>query len=256
MTSDAAAWMFTQAQEMILPISPTAQNQAWQNSQLFSTPASRYQAYLNQLCLSAVMPWLQEDYAPQAKVWPNQAALSSVWDVVNGTALASGTTRFILVPSDTIDTSELQVSQEWVDLPSWAGDYYLGVQVEPDEGWVRIWGYCTHSQLKHQARYHASDFLPNSVTARTYCLDEDELIKDLNVLGVVRQLCPNEPTRASITPLTALSSTQADNLIEHLAHPTIPAPRLAVSFELWGALLEHGAWRQQLYERRLRLAKP
>jgi hypothetical protein len=51
------------------------------------------------------------------------------------------------------------------------------VQVEPDESWVRIWGYCTHEQLKHRARY----------------------------------------------------------------------------FELWGALLEHGAWIQQLYERRLGL---
>jgi hypothetical protein len=62
-----AAWIFTQAPEMILNTSPTAHNQAWRNSQSFSTPASRYQAYLNQLCLSAVLPWLWEDYAPQAK---------------------------------------------------------------------------------------------------------------------------------------------------------------------------------------------
>lgn len=245
MTSDATLFTFANSTDLVLEISPTAGNEAWLNSQSFSNPASRYQAYLNQLCLSAVLPWLQEDYALQAKPWPHVTALSSIWEVVNGIAITLDTTRFILVPSEAIDSGELRVPQEWIDSPSWAGDYYLAIQVEPDEGWVRIWGYCTHEQLKHQGRYQASD--------RTYCLDEDDMIRDVSILGVVRQLYPDAPTRATITPLAALPLAQANNLLHRLSNPAVTMPRLEIPFELWGALIEHGAWRQRLYEQRIGL---
>ena len=35
----------------------------------------------------------------------------------------------MLIPSEAIDDSELEVPQEWVDIPSWAADYYLAVQI-------------------------------------------------------------------------------------------------------------------------------
>jgi hypothetical protein len=85
---------------------------------------------------------------------------------------------------------------------------------------------------------------------RTYCLASDDLIQDLNVLWVARQLCPEETTRSSVAPLATLPLAQAENLLQRLGNPDLTLPRLAVPFELWGALLEHGAWRQQLYERR------
>lgn len=245
MTSDATLFTFANPTDLVLEIPLTARNEAWLKSQSFSHPASRYQAYLNQLCLSAVLPWLRDDYAPHAKPWPNVTALSSIWEVVNGIAITLDATRFIVVPSETIDSDEFRVPQEWIDIPSWAGDYYLAVQVEPDEGWVRIWGYCTHEKLKHRGRYEASD--------RTYCLDEDDLISDVSVLGVVRQLYPDEPTRAAITPLAALPLAHANNLLQRLSNPAIITPRLEIPFQLWGALLEHGAWRQRLYEERIGL---
>ncbi|WP_396336419.1 DUF1822 family protein [Fischerella sp. JS2] len=33
--------------------------------------------YLNKLCLSAVLLWLQEDFAPQAKLWTTTTGLPS-----------------------------------------------------------------------------------------------------------------------------------------------------------------------------------
>lgn len=245
MTFDAAQVAFADPLELYLEISPTAQNQAWQHSQSFSTATSRYQAYLNQLCLNAVLPWLREEFAQKAHPWPSIAALPSFWEVVNGTAVAIDGTRFILLPSETIDLSELRVPQEWIDIPSWVGDYYLAVQVEPDARWVRVWGYSTHQQLKTRGNYQASD--------RTYCLNSDHLIQDINVLWVARQLCPDETTREALTPLATLPLVQAENLLERLGNPAITEPRLAVPFELWGALLEHGGTRGRLYQQRIRL---
>ena len=241
MTFDSA--LFFAATQLVLEILPSTQNQAWQHQ--LSTPAARYQAYLNQICLTAILPWLQEEYEPQANSWPSAAALPSFWELVNGTAIALGAARLVLVPSETIDTSELRVPQEWVDISSWAADYYLAVQIEPDEGWVRILGYCTHQQLKTKGSYDAND--------RTYCLDEDEIVSDISVLWVARQLCPDEPTKAAIAPLPALPLAQAENLISRLGNLDVATPRLAIPFGQWGALIEHGGWRQKLYQQRLGL---
>lgn len=241
MTFDTALFDFADPTQLCLELPPD-RNQAWQN-QSFSHSASRYQAYLNQLCLGAILPWLREEYEPLATPWPSVATLPSFWELVNGTCVTFDGTRFVLVPSETIDLSELRVPQEWVDIPSLAADYYLAVQVEPDEGWVRIWGYCTHQQLQTRGSYDAGD--------RTYSLDEDDLIKDISVLWVTRQLCPDEPTREAVAPLPALSQQHAENLLQRLGNPDVLSPRLAVPFELWGALLEHGGWRHSLYQRRL-----
>ncbi|QSJ16549.1 DUF1822 family protein [Nostoc sp. UHCC 0702] len=233
------------ATDLILEIPTTAQNQAYLHLQSFSHPTSGYQAYLNELCLGAVLPWLKEDFTPQAKVWPTTTALSSFWELVSGTAITLDATRLILVPSETIDLSELRVPQEWVDLPNWAGDYYLAVQVEPDESYVRIWGYCTHAQLKTKGNYDASD--------RTYVVDASDMITDISVLAVAWEFCANEATRYAIPQIPTLPQAQAQNLIARLANPEIINPRLDIPFQLWGGLIAHGGWRQSLYERRLGL---
>ncbi|MBD2437570.1 DUF1822 family protein [Nostoc sp. FACHB-110] len=231
---------FSDSTELILEIPETAQGDL-----AFSHPSADYQAYLNKLCLNAVLPWLQEDFTPQAKVWPTSTALASFWELVNGTAITVDATRFILVPSESIDLSELRVPQEWVDLPSWLGDYYLAVQVEPDAGYVRVWGYCTHSQIKNKGSYDAGD--------RTYSLDASEIITDISVLAVAREFCTAEPTRAPVTAIPTLPQAQAHNLIDRLGKSEVVTPRLAIPFQLWGGLVEHGGWRQNLYEKRIGL---
>jgi hypothetical protein len=244
MTVNAALFTFASPTDLILEIPANIQNQAYLQSQSFSHPSSGYQAYLNQLCLNVVLAWLQTDFAPQAKVSPNINALASFWELVNGTAIVSDGIRFILVPSEAMDLSELRVQQEWVDISSLAGDYYLAVQVEPDEAYVRVWGYCSYEQLKNQGSYDASD--------RTYSLDAVDIITDINVLTLTLQLCPQESTQ-TIAQLPTLPQEQAQNLISRLANPEIITPRLAIPFQLWGALIEHGGWRQSLYQRRLGL---
>ncbi len=237
-----SAKAFADQTQLCLEISQTVQAQAGDRSQSFSTPSRRWNAYLNQICLSTFLPWLREEYNHSATPWSNASARVSIWEVVNGTAIVFGTTRMVLIPTEAIYLSELRVPQEWVDIPSWAADYYLAIQVNAEEGCIRISGYATHEKLKTKGSYDLGD--------RAYCLDEEELIPDLNILWVTRQLCPTEPTRSLVTPLKSLTLKHAENLIHHLGNPSVTTPRLSVPFAIWGALLEHGGWRQRLYERR------
>jgi hypothetical protein len=264
MTLNTALFTFAKPTDLILEIPPTENmgTRGWKekgkenltasprlpltaSSSQCSTPAARHQAYINQLCLSAVLPWLQQEFSPQAKPAPSTAALPSFWEFVNGCAVNVAGKRFILIPSDAIDISELRVPQEWIDIPSWAGDYYLAVQVEPDAGWVRIWGYSTHEKIKNRRNYQASD--------RSSTLDASEIFSDISSLAVVRRLCPEETTKGTTIPLPSLPQLQAENLITRLSNSNVITPRLAIPFELWGALIEHGGWRQSLYRRRLGL---
>ncbi len=206
----------------------------------YSTAGARWRASLNQFTLDAFLPWLQEEYAPEARSWLNPATLPTVWEFVNGTAIAFDNVRMVLIPSDAIDTDELRVPQEWLDIPAWAADYYVAMQINPDEGWMRVLGYTTHHRLKTQGNYDPSD--------RAYTLSEDSLFQDLNILWLARELGANDVLRAEVAALPSLPATQATNLIERLSDPTIVFPRQAIPFPLWGALLEHGGWRKRLYQ--------
>uniref|UniRef100_UPI001ABA69B5 DUF1822 family protein n=1 Tax=Aetokthonos hydrillicola TaxID=1550245 RepID=UPI001ABA69B5 len=90
---------------------------------------------------------------------------------------------------------------------------------------------------------------------RTYSLEPSDMMCDISVLCVARQLCPEELTRETIIPLPGLTQPQAQNLFSRLGKSEITTPRLEIPFVLWGALIEHGSWRQSLYQRRLGLAE-
>ncbi|MEH2202460.1 MAG: DUF1822 family protein [Nostoc sp.] len=210
--------------------------------QPYSTAGACQRGWINQKCLQAFLPWFQEEIAPTARVYPNSAALPSFWEVVNGTAITFERDRLVLIPTLAMDDDELRVPQEWVDIPEWVADYYIAVQVNPDDGWMKIFGYTTHQIMKTKGVYDAGD--------RTYSLESEDLIPDINVLWVTRQLNQLETLRAEIAPLDSIGKTQAENLLERLGDRDVKFPRLAVPFSLWGALLAHSGWRKKLYELR------
>lgn len=205
----------------------------------FSTAGASQRALINQLCLDAFLCMLREEFSTTSKVYPNQTVLPSIWEFVNGTAINFGSVRLVLIPTLAMDSDELRVPQEWVDIPEWVGDYYIAVQVNPDESWIRVYGYANHQKLKTLGVYNTSN--------RTYSLESEDLIEDLNVLWLTTQHYP-EVTRAEVAALPTLPQTQAHNLIQRLGAITIP--RLEIPFQLWGTLLAHGGWRQRLYELR------
>ena len=213
----------------------------------YSHDAARWNAYLNRLCLNSLVPWLEEESGDRATVWPGTSDLASIWEFVNGTAITLNKTRIVLIPSDAIGIEEFCVPKEWIDIPSWRANYYLAVQIDPDDSWLRVWGYATHQMLKNRGIYNEFEGV--------YSLKREDVIEDLNAMWVARDFCPDE--REEIPPLPSLSLERAETLLAQLSQPSPYSPRLDVEFERWAALLENNAWRRQLYERRLRqLAVP
>ncbi|MEH1967153.1 DUF1822 family protein [Nostoc sp.] len=233
---------FADPREWLLEISPTIQAQSWRQSQVYATSSSRWCAYINQICLHAFLDWISTEDFLQASAWYSFPGIPAFWEFVNGTAILLEGRRIVLIPSEAIDDRELEVPQEWIDIPSWAAEYYLAVQVKPDGEWVRIWGYTTHKELKSLAHYDSVD--------RTYCIDARHLTKDLNAFSLSYQFCRGEEMKAAVAPLPQLSTEQAENLVQRLGNASFRFSRLAVPFITWGALLENEQWRQRLYQQR------
>jgi hypothetical protein len=231
--------------QLVLAVSETTLQESWDRTQNAATPNSHWQAYLNLVTLNAFRTWFKIEFDRSIKV-DNAKTLGNIWEVVNGTPLQFDDCRIVLIPAEAEDLSELRVPQEWVDLPQWCADYYLAAQVNVDSGYVRIWSYCTHQQLKTQGNYSPVD--------RTYTLNDTDLIADMEVFWVARELCPDEVTRTAVEAIPEISSVQAANLIQRLGNPEQLLPRLAIPFQLWGALIQNDVWCQQLAQQRRGIA--
>ncbi len=238
--------LFNPAQ-LVLEIPASTLTEAWNQSQNAANPTSRWNTYLNQVARRVFLSWLRTEEDAAAQDSFSKTTRANIWEVVNGTAITLGDkSKLVLIPSEAEDLSELRIPQEWVDIPAWAADYYLAVQVNVDAGYVRVWGYSTHKQLKSEATFSHSD--------RTYTLGEDDLVTDLDVLWVARELCPDEVTKTAIAPIEAISPVQAENLIQRLGDKTQLLPRLAVPFSMWGALIQNSDWCQSLANQRRGMA--
>lgn len=222
--------------DLVLQLDPTTPERAWQTNKSIADNFSRWQSYLNQVALEVCLPWLQTEADPTAHV-DNPATQKDLWQLVTGTVIAIADAKLMLIPTEAEDRSELRVPQEWIDIPQWRADYYLAVQVSLDAGFVRIWGYGTHQQLKNGS-FSFSD--------RSYSLSEDELVTDLNALWVARELCPNEVTQAAVAPVAELSSSRVESLIKRLGSRDVVLPRLEVPFATWAGLILERNWCRRL----------
>ncbi|NJM47901.1 MAG: DUF1822 family protein [Alkalinema sp. RU_4_3] len=227
---------------MILAHLPTTPETLWEQTPNRLNNRDRWQAYLGKLALDGVMGLLQENRQVRPS-FPSASTLE-LSHLTEAVAIEVSNLRLVLIQSETLDHAELRVPQEWVELPSLVGDYYLGIQVEPDDATVTIWGYSSHQLLKTQGQLNLGD--------RTYSLPQEALISDLNVLWLTQTFCP-ETARAAVTAPAPIAPAQAQNLIDRLA--TAPNPRLEIPTALWGALIENGGWRKELAQARQGIAR-
>lgn len=232
---------FSDPMQLWLEISTSAQANAWQHSQLIQSPRGRWQVYLNQLCLRTLLDWIQSERSTDVLAWPLEGASPVSWELVNGSVITLGDRKLALIPIEGVGHDEIEVPQEWIDIESWAADYYLAVQVNVEEGWLEYWGYTTHQRLKTLSDYDSME--------RLYSLSAEALVQDINALWTTLEFCPTAETQTDLEPLADLSDIQADGLIERLSEAEFP--RLSVPFFQWGALLANAAWRQRLQEQRL-----
>ncbi|WP_248277885.1 DUF1822 family protein [Brasilonema sp. UFV-L1] len=228
--------------QLWLEIPEQEQEHTWElvTKQLYSNAAARWNGYLNTLCLNSFLAWFQDDF-DNGDFQLHQEADLSIWEVVNGTILTFGETRIVLIPDDQSNLSEFCIPQEWVDITNWAPDYYLAVQLNLEECWLRVWGYATRTQIREHARYE--------VSSRSYCLDAEDLIPNINVMWVAQEFCP--PQKPEVQFLPSLLPSQVEKLLEQLSHTTSYSPRLDVPFPEWAAILASDEYRQQLYHLRI-----
>jgi hypothetical protein len=209
-----------------------------------SNDSAHHTAQLNRICLQQTQTWLTEIGITSSPTFtPSQ--MESMWEVVNGCALTINNRRIILIPSDQLDREELRVPQEWVDIPDWMGDYYLAIQIDPDTNSMNIWGYSSHRTLRETGSYNAID--------RTYSIDSDFLITDLDILWIAQILDLQEIT--IVPPIPQLTLDQSQDLITQLSQPSRYSPRLQIDFPTWAAILSNHHLRQQLFDRRLQTAQ-
>jgi hypothetical protein len=214
---------------------------AWQHSRRQRTAWAQWNAYLNQIAVAAGLACLEAAGWRQV-VGMHDRQADRHWSLVNGSVLTVGDTRLALIPSETLDQSELEVPQEWIDIPSWAADYYLAIYLTPDMQTLHIAGYATHQQIKQQGQLN--------IISRNYCCDVDALTPDLNLLQLTIDQYSTDQTRAAVPAPAAITGLQAQNLIQRLGAPTELLPRLEVPFATWAALLDNPTWHEQLYRQR------
>jgi hypothetical protein len=228
--------------QLWLDLPQPQQEEIWEivAQQPYSNPAARWNAYLNTLCMNRFLAWLQEEFADESPIFDADHD-RSIWDVVNGTVILFDQIRVVLVPDDRTHLDEICLPQEWVDIPNWIADYYLAVQLDLEAGWLRVLGYTTRKRVRQHARYELND--------RTYYLDAEHLIPNLNVMWVAQELCPPQTLEAQALPSVSLS--QIEEQIEQLSQTIAYSPRLTVPFSDWAAILSFEQYRQKLYALRL-----
>lgn len=233
----------TYPEQVWIELQPEFLKEAWQKIEDYSNPASRWNAYLNQITLHHFVSWVKadSDITDSLEVWLSEANLPSFWEIVNGTKLILGETQLILIPTDTSNASEFRIPQEWVDIPNWLAHYYLAVQINLDQNWMRIYGYISYEKIREQGKYDPID--------QTYRLDSEDLVEDLNTMWVARDLFPAQPLEAKQLP--TLSSKLMEINLEQLSQQTDYSPRLVLKFEEWAALIADDQSRQKLYQKRL-----
>lgn len=201
----------------------------------------QYQSYLNQLALEIVLPYIQEEY-PQATV--TKFDYAQFWQLgVNGVAVEFDAKRLVLIPSEAYDIDELRISQEWIDIPELAADYYLAVQVDVEDSLMRVWGYTTHKELKETGTYCDRD--------RSYYITREQIVEDINALWLMRQYFPDKPTKAEIASIPELSESDLIPLLDRLVNPEIRLIRRVIPFEQWAYIFNTQKLRMELMVNRL-----
>lgn len=198
---------------------------------------ARWRIYLQKIASQALLTWFSEEFGLSAKLWPNGAPLD-IWHILHGLPLTLGDKRIVFMVDEAIDTSELRVPKEWIDIPNWRADYYVAANIDLDKQQLLLWGYAPYSMVKNSGAYDVAD--------NTYSLSHLDLIQDFSVFWVAQQLEYSETVSMEIS--SNLPIAQAESLSQRLVN--VPEPRLEIPFDQWAVLIRCDRWRQQFYHQR------
>ncbi len=202
------------------------------------------QVDFNRLCATVLTDWLSQNIGTFAIKSTFPCAVNGVLrlefiaKLVNGFALQLGETKVVFIPSQSIDLTEFEVPQEWVDLPNWAADYYIPVRVDLDRQYLQLWGFISHRALIATAEFDrvfrnyqiaGADTMANLAEFFAAC--------ELNTIAELTA------ARSSLEQIPTLAPAAAITEIDRLQqHRSIFSPRLDLPFSQWGALLNEAKW--------------
>lgn len=206
-----------------------------------------HRAFVNRLCLNTLIEWLEDqpDLLENFQIPKLSEDFFRQCEFVNGIDLNFNKLKLVLIPSEQSSLTEFRIPQEWVDIPNWAANYYLSVQLNIEEGWLKIWGFISHQQILKKAQYDSMD--------RTYCVNNRDLIADIDVMWVAQELCTLE--QPIVQTLPSLSEIQAKQIIDQLSKSTVYSPRLHLQFAQWGGILASQKYRTILYNQRIKYSQ-
>lgn len=236
-------WVTLYPHQVFLQITPSHRDLAWQKTQHldYSYVAARWRAYINCLCVHLLFEYLTtEDMSEKPKLASSWEEYLHLWELLNGFAVVLGKTRLAIVPSENDCISELRVQREWLDIADWRSDYYIGVQVNLTDNWLRIWGYTTYQHLRQAGTYNQTD--------ESYSLDASDVVEDLTALWLSREVTPQGQQIGRTAPM--LSAAKAQQLLPLLEKPGWYSPRLNLPFQEWAGLIANPQWRKELCQRR------
>lgn len=204
-----------------------------------SPNGGRNQCFLNALVSICFVKWLKITFFEQKITELPEDTLITLWEFVNGTILViNDKCRLIVLPEEIDDLSEFYISQEWVDIPEFRGDYFLPVQVNLDNGWLRFWGFVTYEDVKNMGIYE-----PNF---SQYILPEQVVEGDLNLLFLFEKY--GLSSQPEYQPLPILSTEEKNHLLNKALSFNSLAIRHRLSFVEWASLFRDDSCRQYLYQ--------
>ncbi|WP_084639401.1 DUF1822 family protein [Geitlerinema sp. PCC 9228] len=236
-------WVMLYPHQVFLQITPSDRDRAWQQTQhvAYSYAAARWRAYRNCLCVHLVREYFAGDEtAEKPQLACSLEEYLRLWELIDGFTVVLEKTRLTIVPEEGDYVCQLRVQREWVDIAGWRSDYYLGVQANLTDNWIRIWGYTTYQHLRQAGTYHPTD--------ESYSLEASDLVEDLTALWLSREIVPQGQLTNKVVPL--ISPAKAQELLQVLGKPSWYSPRLDLPFREWAALLANPHWRRELCDRR------
>jgi hypothetical protein len=236
--------MTSQPEPLILEIPPLAIAQAETMLTQQSHAAAAWRAYRHHVALVTLCQWLQSHGQQDISPWLPPEQRAAFWEGTAGAALDWGEIRLVLLATETPGENTLTVPREWVDVPVFAGDYYLHVELDmdSDESWLIVTGYTTHQAIRNQGQL-------DPIT-RAYEIPREALVPDLTLLLFAQRLLGQRRAPIAVTP-RFLPDVQAA-LLQTCIHQ--PEPRLCLPFEQWGPLFAQQKWRSQFYQARMTAA--
>jgi hypothetical protein len=129
-----------------------------------------------------------------------------------------------------------------VDIPNWAANYYLALQLNVEQGWLRVWGFISHEQIREKAQYDSID--------KSYCVSNHDLIADIDIIWIAEEIY--RLRKPKVKALPSLSEIRAKEIIDKLSKLNVYSPRLYVDFPEWGAILAYDKYRSILYRQKLK----